>query len=92
MAPNVLRQEELQTRINQLERETELLELGIVATREAKIRRDGVPIAINTTAKSIERNTRWIADLKALIDSPALGQPLAGGDILKIPTGKMPRQ
>lgn len=62
---------ELANRIKDLEREIEMLESGAIATRE-KLVRDGKPLLIDNTPRSLARNRQWVVDLKALL---AYGMP-----------------
>ena len=57
---------ELENRIKDLEREIAMMESGVMATRE-KLVRDGKPLLIDNTPRSLERNRQWIMDLKALL-------------------------
>jgi hypothetical protein len=69
MAPQVNFETGLLARIEELERENEMLEDGAVGTRETKLRPDGRRVSIDTTAQTIERNNRWIEDLRSLAAS-----------------------
>jgi hypothetical protein len=62
---------DLESRIKDLEREIAMMESGVIATRE-KLIRDGKPLLIDNTPRSLARNRQWIMDLKALLARGAL--------------------
>jgi hypothetical protein len=68
MAPKYEQIQTWQTRLKNLEREIELMESGVLSTRE-KILKDGRPVLVDNTRHCIERNKEWMADLKLLLAS-----------------------